>query len=139
MFRDLEQENFRNSRLFKKKINIYWYIRQLLPEMFSFRSIPVASVVQVADTAKVGEYHLSEPIKEKFNEFISFSGDDQPEGNDVKLHGGMYYITQDIYNPAVGDLRIQFYFSGRSGDVVGWFSEFIMLKFSTLLLNEGTV
>lgn len=83
----------------------------------------MASVIQVADTAKIGEYHLSEAIKDRFNEFISFSGDEQPEDDDVKLHGGMYYITQDLYNPAVGDLRIQFYFAGRSGDVVSCFSE----------------
>ncbi|XP_071522764.1 transmembrane protein 43 homolog isoform X2 [Panulirus ornatus] len=81
-------------------------------------SIPVPSIVQVAETAKVGAYRLSPAIKEKFTDFVSFSGDEQPEGDDIKLHGGMYYITRDIYNPDIGDLRIQFYFAGRAGEVV---------------------
>nr|XP_053630585.1 transmembrane protein 43 homolog [Cherax quadricarinatus] len=81
-------------------------------------SIPVPSVIQVSENAKVGTYHLSPAIKEMFSEFISFSGDEQPEGDDIKLHGGMYYITRDIYNPDIGDLRIQFYFAGRAGEVV---------------------
>ncbi|XP_045592955.1 transmembrane protein 43 homolog [Procambarus clarkii] len=81
-------------------------------------SIPVPTIIQVSETSKVGAYHLSPAIKERFTEFISFSGDEQPEGDDIKLHGGMYYITRDIYNPDIGDLRIQFYFAGRAGEVV---------------------
>ncbi|XP_064101139.1 transmembrane protein 43 homolog [Macrobrachium nipponense] len=81
-------------------------------------TIPVPTIVQTAENAKVGEYYLSPAIKESFVDFAAFSGDEQPEGGDVKLHGGMYYITQDIYNPDIGDLRIQFYFAGRAGEVV---------------------
>ena len=83
-----------------------------------FRSIPVPTTVRTSETAKVGEYYLNPAIKESFVEFTAFSGDEQPEGDDVKLHGGMYYITQDIYNPEIGDLRVQFYYGGRAGEVV---------------------
>lgn len=66
----------------------------------------------------VGGYRLSPALKEEFFDFTSFSGDEQPEQGDVKLHGGMYYLTRDIYNPDIGDLRIQFYFAGRAGEMV---------------------
>ncbi|KAK7086662.1 Transmembrane protein 43 [Halocaridina rubra] len=82
------------------------------------KSIPVPTIIQTAETAKIGAYYLSSAIKESFNEFTAFSGDEQPEGDDIKLHGGMYYITQDIYNPEIGDLRVQFYYAGRTGEVV---------------------
>lgn len=81
-------------------------------------SIPVPAVVQVAETAKVGIYHLSPAGKDKFTEFIPFSGDEQPEGDDIKLHGGMYYITRDIFNPDIGDLRVQFYYACQAGEMV---------------------
>lgn len=97
----------------------------LLKNHHSSRSIPVPAVVQVAETAKVGIYHLSPAGKDKFTEFIPFSGDEQPEGDDIKLHGGMYYITRDIFNPDIGDLRVQFYYACRAGEMVS--SEFNLL------------
>ncbi|XP_050731838.1 transmembrane protein 43 homolog isoform X2 [Eriocheir sinensis] len=82
------------------------------------KTIPVESTIRVAETVSVGGYRLSPALKEEFFDFTSFSGDEQPEQGDVKLHGGMYYLTRDIYNPDIGDLRIQFYFAGRAGEMV---------------------
>lgn len=89
------------------------------------------AVVQVAETTKVGIYHLSPAGKDKFTEFTPFSGDEQPEGDEIKLHGGMYYITRDIFNPDIGDLRVQFYYACRAGEMVS--SKFYLFSFRALL------
>ena len=34
------------------------------------------------------------------------------------MHGGMYYFSDDLFMPQVGDVRVQFYYAGRAGDVV---------------------
>ncbi|XP_037787615.1 transmembrane protein 43 homolog [Penaeus monodon] len=102
-------------------INLISYVTYVcaLPKHYhSSRSIPVPAVVQVAETTKVGIYHLSPAGKDKFTEFTPFSGDEQPEGDEIKLHGGMYYITRDIFNPDIGDLRVQFYYACRAGEMV---------------------
>lgn len=81
-------------------------------------SIPVASLIQTAETAQVGVYQLSPAIKERFTDYSAFSGDDQPESDEIKLHAGVYYLTRDIYSPEVGDLRVQFYFAGHIGESI---------------------
>lgn len=82
------------------------------------KTIPVESTIRVAETVSVGVYRLAGELKEEFNDFTPFSGDEQPSEGEVKLHGGMYYLTKDIYNPDIGDLRIQFYFAGKAGEMV---------------------
>ena len=80
----------------------------------------ITTDIQTAKTVFVGEYYLSPALKESFTQFVPFSGDEAPEGSDMKLHSGMYYITKDLFNPEVGDIRVQFYFSGYSGDIVSY-------------------
>ncbi|KAK3855859.1 hypothetical protein Pcinc_037765 [Petrolisthes cinctipes] len=86
---------------------------------FFRRSVFVESHIQVADSVSVGVYRLSPHIiANTFTHYTPFSGDEQPDDADIKLHGGMYYHCDDIYGPQIGDVRVQFYFAGRDGDLV---------------------
>ncbi|KAB7497596.1 Transmembrane protein 43-like protein, partial [Armadillidium nasatum] len=83
-----------------------------------YRTSIVPAVIQTAEIVKIGSYNLSPAIKETFTKFIAFSGDEQPDTDEVKLHNGMYYFTKDIFNPETGDIRVQFYFAGHDGNVI---------------------
>nr|CAH7714285.1 unnamed protein product [Callosobruchus chinensis] len=57
-------------------------------------------------------------IKEKFDDWVEVTSDERPERHDVKLHMGIYYHCEDIWNPQVGDIRVQFYYAGAAGESV---------------------
>ena len=76
------------------------------------------TTIQTSEHVAVGAYTLSPALKEVFTTFTPFSGDEAPEGMEIKLHSGMYYITKDLFNPQVGDIRVQFYFAGHGNDIV---------------------
>lgn len=82
------------------------------------REIPLKSVTYVAPVVKLGHLELGEEIKEKFDEFVEITSDERPERKDVKLHMGIYYHCDDIWNPEVGDMRVQFYYAGGTGEAV---------------------
>lgn len=67
---------------------------------------------------KVGHLILGTDLKEKFNDYIEVTSDERPERRDIKLHLGIYYHCDDVWNPKVGDIRIQFYYAGLSGEPV---------------------
>lgn len=66
----------------------------------------------------MGVLRISNGIKEKFNNFIEVTSDERPESGDIKLHMGIYYHCDDIWNPQVGDIRVQFYYAGLTGEPV---------------------
>ena len=72
----------------------------------------------MAEEVRIGKFKLSRGVKRVFTKFHPFSGDEEPPGEKMKLHNGMYFLTSDIFNPAIGDLRIQFYFAGHDGELV---------------------
>lgn len=80
--------------------------------------MPLKSHIYVAPTVKVGPLTLGSEIKQKFSDWIEVTSDERPERKDVKLHMGIYYHCDDVWNPEVGDIRVQFYYAGSSGEPV---------------------
>ncbi|XP_017053462.1 transmembrane protein 43 homolog [Drosophila ficusphila] len=78
---------------------------------------PIESHVQVADAVYIGRHELGAEVKEKFGNYQELTSDIRPEDSSVKLHLGIYYHTNDVFNPEVGDLRLLFSFAGMEGEV----------------------
>lgn len=81
------------------------------------KEIPIKSQVQIADEARIGNIIFGNQLKQKFNEFIEVTSDERPERKDIKMHSGLYYHSSDLFNPAIGDLRIQLSYTGKAGDI----------------------
>ncbi|XP_068141926.1 transmembrane protein 43 homolog [Drosophila tropicalis] len=80
-------------------------------------SFPIESHVQIADAVYIGKYELGTEVKEKFSNYRELTSDIRPEDSNIKLHLGLYYHTNDVFNPEVGDLRILFSFAGMEGEI----------------------
>lgn len=79
---------------------------------------PMDSRLYTAEHVTIGGYELGNEVKEKFTEFQEVTSDTRPDDSLIKLHSGMYYHCMDVFNPEVGDIRIQFSFAGLQGEVV---------------------
>lgn len=79
---------------------------------------PIESQIQIADTVTIGKYELGKEVKDKFNNFIELTSDTRPDDPSIKLHLGLYYHCNDIFNPEIGDLRILFSFAGMENEMV---------------------
>lgn len=78
-------------------------------------NFPIEPITYIAEHVKVGEVELNEDIKRSFSNFILITSDTRPDVPDVKLHSGFYYHTDNIHEPAVGDVRLQFLLAGLEG------------------------
>lgn len=79
---------------------------------------PMESRLYTAEHVTIGGYELGSELKEKFTEFQEVTSDTRPDDSLIKLHSGLYYHCVDVFNPEVGDIRIQFSFAGLQGEVV---------------------
>lgn len=79
---------------------------------------PIQTRVQLAEHVSIGYYELGSAVKSKVTRLIDLTSDSRPEDPSVKLHSGLYYHCNDVFNPEVGDLRIQFSFGGLEGTMV---------------------
>lgn len=110
--------------LFTQIFSRYWPIRLEISinvhidDLLYFREIPLKTEVNTAPFVKIGALRVSEAIKQKFNDFVEVTSDERPESSDVKLHMGIYYHCDDVWNPQVGDIRVQFYYAGLTGEPV---------------------
>ncbi|VEN60859.1 unnamed protein product [Callosobruchus maculatus] len=82
------------------------------------KEIPLPTVTYIAPVVRVGALLIGRQIKEKFDDWVEVTSDERPERHDVKLHMGIYYHCDDIWNPQVGDIRVQFYYAGAAGESV---------------------
>lgn len=84
----------------------------------SIREIILKTKTYVSEHVNVGAYYFSDALKDLFTEFELITSDERPESKDIKLHSGLYYHCQDVWNPRVGDTRVQFSYSGMADQVV---------------------
>lgn len=74
--------------------------------------------VYVSQIVKVGQMTIGDVLKQKFMDYVEVTSDERPERRDIKLHLGIYYHCEDVWNPKVGDIRVQFYYAGLAGELV---------------------
>lgn len=74
--------------------------------------------IYVSQNVRVGHITIGEHLKQKFSDYVEVTSDERPERKDIKLHLGIYYHCDDVWNPKVGDIRVQFYYSGLAGELV---------------------
>ncbi|XP_053688217.1 transmembrane protein 43 homolog [Sabethes cyaneus] len=78
-------------------------------------TFPLESKTFTSERVYIGQYELSDALKERFNNFIEITSDTRPEDPSIKMHSGMYYHANDLWNPEIGDFRVQFSCAGRRG------------------------
>jgi len=77
---------------------------------------PANSSLVVNSRVKIGDYLLGTDLKTKFDNFKPFTSDQRPTAEGVRIYAGLYYHSQNVWQPEVGDYRIQFSYAGRAGD-----------------------
>jgi len=78
-------------------------------------AFPMEGRIVVADPVRVGTFILTSGLLDKIVNFSPFSGSERPTNPNIKLHAGKYYHSQDVWNPQVGDIRVEFSYAGLSG------------------------
>lgn len=74
--------------------------------------------MSVSEIVHVGGYTLSDELKDHFTTYTLLTSDQRPERRDIKMHSGLYYHSFDVWNPEVGDTRVQLSYTGASDSMV---------------------
>jgi len=82
------------------------------------REFRIESEVRINSAVRLGSFTLSPELKHKFSDLIQFTSGERPESAEIKMHMGLYYHASDLWNPKVGDVRIQFSFAGLTDTLV---------------------
>ncbi|GLV37916.1 uncharacterized protein CBL_06382 [Carabus blaptoides fortunei] len=82
------------------------------------KEIPLKTHTYIAPIVKIGHMAIELELKNLFTDYVEVTSDERPERRDVKLHLGIYYHCNDVWNPEVGDIRVQFYYAGHMGDTI---------------------
>lgn len=94
------------------RVQIYIYINSL-------RDLPVKSEIRINSDVRLGSFLLGPELKDKFTNFIQFTSGERPAySHPIKVHMGLYYHSSSIWNPQIGDLRVQFSFAGATDTFV---------------------
>lgn len=79
---------------------------------------PIKNRVQIAAHVNIGNFELGKAAKSEITNFIDITSDTRPEDPTIKLHSGLYYHCNDVFNPEIGDIRLQFTTAGIEGNYV---------------------
>ena len=74
--------------------------------------------IETNDRVRIGNFLLGKELKVKFEEFTQFTSDERPTDPEIKMHAGLYFHAKDVWEPDIGDIRVQFSYAGREGDQV---------------------
>lgn len=85
------------------------------------KRFPIKNRVQVASHVHIGKFELGKEAKSEINNYIEITSDTRPEDQSIKMHSGLYYYCDDVFNPEIGDIRLQFLTAGIEGSEVNGF------------------
>ncbi|XP_023320761.1 transmembrane protein 43-like [Eurytemora carolleeae] len=77
---------------------------------------PANSSIQTNSRVKIGNFLLGSSVKEKFTEFKPFTSGERPRVEGIKIYAGLYYHSANVWQPEIGDYRVQFTYAGRDGE-----------------------
>lgn len=93
------------------------------------KEFPIQNRIQVATSVMIGSFKLSDAVKNDINNYIEITSDTRPEDPAIKLHSGLYYHCADVFNPEIGDIRLQFLTAGVEGNFVCTFDLLFVFLF----------
>lgn len=108
----------------------YYYVKEWKDKIIDSRSFYIStghhnptkfsleSTIHVAENVIIGHYEMGSDVKTQITGFIELTSDTRPEDSSIKLHSGLYYHCDDIWNPVIGDIRVQFSYSGLENEMV---------------------
>lgn len=79
---------------------------------------PIKNRVQIAAHVNIGNFELDAAAKSEIMNFIDITSDTRPDDPSIKMHSGLYYHCTDVFNPEIGDIRLQFTTAGIEGNYV---------------------
>lgn len=82
------------------------------------KHFPIKNRIQIAPHVHIGKYELGKEAKLEINNYIEITSDTRPEDSSIKMHSGFYYYCDDVFNPEIGDVRLQFLTAGIEGSEV---------------------
>lgn len=81
---------------------------------------PIKNRVQIATHVNIGNFEMGADAKSDIKNFIEITSDTRPDDPSIKLHSGLYYHCNDVFNPEIGDIRLQFLTAGVEGNYVSF-------------------
>lgn len=68
------------------------------------RSMLMQTQIMVADRAFIGDFEIGDAAKEMFTGWIDVTSDTRPDDSYIKMHSGIYYHTEDVFDPMVRNI-----------------------------------
>lgn len=76
------------------------------------QSMPFQGKLFIAEKAFIENFEIGSKAKAMMDDWIDVTSDTRPDDGYIKMHAGWYYHVEDLFNPAVGDVRVKFQFAG---------------------------